>query len=88
MGVYCSLWLLRSISSTSRSYDTKLLESNIREKSLLQNMLHSVYPTCSYLMRQMIVVNTCCASVCKSKLAFSRDPTSSQPKSLDYLVPV
>lgn len=27
MGVYRSLWLLGSISSTSRSYDTKLLES-------------------------------------------------------------
>lgn len=34
MGVYCSLWLLRSISSTSRSYDTKLLESIIRERNL------------------------------------------------------
>lgn len=34
MGVYCSLWLLGSISSTSRSYDTKLLESNIKERDL------------------------------------------------------
>lgn len=31
-GCCSSLWLSRSISSTSRSYDTKLLESNNREK--------------------------------------------------------
>lgn len=59
-GGYCSLWLLRSISSTSRSYDTKLLESNNRGKSLLQNTLHSVvHPTCSYT-----VINICSDNVC------------------------
>lgn len=50
MGVYCSLWLPRSISSTSRSYDTKLLESNNWEKSLLQNTLRPAYPTCCALV--------------------------------------
>lgn len=33
-GCCSSLWLSRSISSTSRSYDTKLLESNNRERFL------------------------------------------------------
>lgn len=64
MGVYCSLWLLGSISSTSRSYDTKLLESNIRERDLSckTHCILSIQPACP----QCSVFNVNCVRLCVS----------------------